>query len=290
MKIVRFKGGLGNQLFQYGLFVSLIENFGEDVYIDLGFYDHFKDYNRVFYIEKAFNLEIRQFHGSPENIKALANNNHFFLARLKLKILGYKKTHYVDFENGYDKNVFRGLDLYLDGYWQSYKYFINYENKLLSKLIFKINIEHENTISLAQRIKLNSNSVSIHVRLGDYLNSNVYTNLLNTNYYTDSLKQTSPLDRKVYVFSDDIKYLSKMDQFSDFELVDTSGLPDHYDMYLMSLCKTNIIANSTYSWWGAFLNRNLDKEVYCPSRWFAKRENYLDDLYPSDWNIIDVKF
>jgi hypothetical protein len=272
------------------LLIALIEEFGEEIFVDLDFFELFPNYSGSFLIEEAFDVSIYPLKGEIEKITSLSNRNYSFTDRIKLKIFGYKKSHYIDLERGYDKNVFRVLDLYLDGYWQSYKYFIKYESKLLSKLIFKINIEHENAISLAQRIKLNSNSVSIHVRLGDYLNSNVYTNLLNTNYYTDSLKQISPLDRKVYVFSDDINYLSKMGQFSDFELVDTSGLPDHYDMYLMSLCKTNIIANSTYSWWSAFLNRNFDKVVYCPSRWFEKRKNNLDDLYPSDWNIIDVEF
>ena len=71
-------------------------------------------------------------------------------------------------------------------------------------------------------------------------------------------------------------------------LVDTTGFPAHYDMYLMSLCKKNIIANSTFSWWAAYLNYHENKEVFCPSDWFNDKQTYTDDLYPPEWKVINI--
>jgi hypothetical protein len=291
MKILRFKGGLGNQLFQYGLLISLIENYDNDVYIDLSAFDLIPRYRGEFSLENSFHVHIKRLQASIKQIDFLSNKNYSRIDRLRLRITGYKKTHYLDRERGFDKNVYNDSPLYLDGYWQSFRYFKDYKNTIIANLVFKINIDDEFILDLARRIKLEKSSVSIHVRRGDYLNDNsIYVDLMNTSYYNDCLNQILDSDRKVFVFSDDINSLTNVALFEGFEFINTNGLPDHYDMYLMSLCKINIIANSTYSWWSAFLNRNTDIKIYCPSRWFAIRESYIKDLYPSDWNIIDVKF
>jgi len=135
-----------------------------------------------------------------------------------------------------------------------------------------------------------SNSVSLHIRRGDYLSKSVEVfEPLNLDYYYSGIEYFNNTIKEphYFVFSDDIEWAkSNFVQSSSYTVVDYNGADKGYeDMRLMSLCKHNIIANSSFSWWGAWLNRNPDKNVLAPKKWFSSKTSNLNsnDLLPSSW-------
>lgn len=173
---------------------------------------------------------------------------------------------------------------YFVGNWQSEKYFINYRNELL-KLLEPKQISDE-TKRFAEEMK-SVNSISLHVRRGDYLQAGC---ALSMDYYDKAIQYIiGKIENPVFfVFSDDLSfckdYLSKFDavdiRYPEIKMLN----PVIEDMYLMSQCKHNIIANSSYSWWGAWLNQNPTKFVVCP-----ELDMWTGDFYPDKWHNIKAK-
>lgn len=172
------------------------------------------------------------------------------------------------------------------GYFQSYKFF---DNVNVAE-IFEIKDEY-----LSYRDKYNlENSVSIHVRRNDYLlHTHIYP-ILSIDYYKRALLELNKRGvfyDKVYVFSDDIEWCK-----SNFNFIKNihfiSGYNDIVDLYMMSECKHNIISNSTFSWWAAYLNKNLDKKIICSDTWFNpchEIKNFVySDLIPEEWIKINI--
>jgi hypothetical protein len=181
------------------------------------------------------------------------------------------------------------LDSYLMGYWQSEKYFINADETIRKDFNFKLPMG-ANNVNLMKEIN-EVNAISLHVRRGDYAN-NVQTTathgLCSIEYYHAAiLHMANQIDApNFFIFSDDIAWVKenlKID-FPHTFVNHNFGLESYNDMRLMSLCKHNIIANSTFSWWGAWLNSNKKKIVIAPKRWFAN-ETIINtqDLIPYDW-------
>lgn len=287
MKIVRFKGGLGNQLFQYGVFLSLKEVFKEGVFVDLFFYDYYKD-ARPFVLQDAFAINLSDCYADRATIASLSSNNYSFFQRLYYKFFNVKFSHIIDKEKGYDNSIYNNKPMYLDGYWQSHKYSQRIKSELIKSLQFNYDKNDVYFNSIRDQIINNKETVSIHVRLGDYINNSVYVDLINTDYYKNVLNEIKTEKKTVYVFSDEIDSVKQIELFSDFVFVDSSKFPTHYDMYLMSICKTNVIANSSYSYWAAYLNNNNDKKIFCPSNWFNNRITNISDMYPEEWVVVDV--
>jgi hypothetical protein len=134
-----------------------------------------------------------------------------------------------------------------------------------------------------------SESVSIHVRRGDYVNNpkvNEYHGSLQSDYYLKAIEviNNKVSDSKFYIFSDDIEWV-RDNMFGDLNAVFVKTTSDEEDMYLMSKCKHNIIANSSFSWWGAYLNSNESKLVVAPVQWFknAEMNEKTLDLVPTNW-------
>ncbi len=175
-------------------------------------------------------------------------------------------------------------NVYLQGYFQSEKYFLEYEKEIRNFLSYS-----ENTIAIREKYKneLEKNTCSIHVRRGDYLKFPEHHPVQNINYYMKAIRQM-PDDSLFLVFSDDISWCKE--NFPDLpeKFIFIEGNKDYEDLLLMSLCNNNIIANSSFSWWAAWLNENKDKQVYAPSKWFgpANSSNNTSDLYCKNWNII----
>lgn len=183
----------------------------------------------------------------------------------------------------------------LYGYFQSYKYFESYKHSIYKLL--KINSKKTELMNRMTTTTTECNNIiSMHFRLGDYKNyQNIYY-ILDEKYYISALHKilslrTNPLIKVLYFCEEDIveeveNIISKLkESFPSvtFEMANPS-LEDWEQMLLMSLCKYNIIANSTFSWWGAYLNTNEDKVVCCPSKWFMPQTNKdISDLYPEDW-------
>jgi hypothetical protein len=120
MKIIRLKGGLGNQLFQYAFFHSLREKYGNEVYVDLGFFVYFSK-SRQYELDLAFKLNLELNQAAKADVLHLANTNYSFAGRILLKVFGYKKTHLCDSEMGYISISSSSSDVYFDGYWHSFK-------------------------------------------------------------------------------------------------------------------------------------------------------------------------
>lgn len=169
-----------------------------------------------------------------------------------------------------------GENIILDGYFQSPKYFQNYEDEIrnlfapteevLSKLFYTADI---------------SERVSLHVRRGDYLQLQTYHRVLDLGYYKNAINFFKGY--KFLIFSDDIEWCKT--QFEGDEFLFVEGTDDIQDLYLMSQCKHHIIANSTFSWWGAYLNKSKSKVVVYPNKWFGPGNAHLStrDLFPNDW-------
>jgi hypothetical protein len=197
----------------------------------------------------------------------------------------YVKEIYFQF----DPKVLKApKDCYLDGYWQSEKYFEETRKELQEDLLLKEPLEGKNK-ELAARMS-SEDSVSIHVRKGDYLSipaNQALFQTLDSSYYLEALEKIckdvpSP---RLYVFSDD-PYWFRSEVKTDLPveyIYGNSGKNSYLDMQLMSLCKHNIIANSSFSWWGAWLNRNGDKKVIAPEKWFRNNVKDSSDLVPKSW-------
>ena len=172
-----------------------------------------------------------------------------------------------------------GTNLVLDGGFQSEKYFENNREKIID--LFKISPELEASIrSSAPNME---NYVSIHVRRGDYVGQEQYHPLTTKEYYQKAV-ETIGLDRTYIVFSDDLSMCYSMLNFIPNALYAQAGA-DWGDLYTMSLCGDNIIANSSFSWWAAYLNPNPNKKVIAPSKWFGPAYDNLNtkDLLPKSW-------
>jgi hypothetical protein len=178
-------------------------------------------------------------------------------------------------------------DCYLTGYWQSEKYFLEVATQMRGDFSFRLPLENQNA-ELAKQIN-QVNAVSLHVRRGDYANNSKTTEkhgLCSLDYYQVAIRYVTErvTPPHFFVFSDDIAWVKnnlKIDfphQYIDFN----HGAESYNDMRLMSMCKHHIIANSSFSWWGAWLNPRKDKIVVAPKHWFANQTD-IQDLLPQGW-------
>lgn len=190
----------------------------------------------------------------------------------------------------YDDNLF-----ILQGYFQSYKYFEN-EFQEISKMIgFE---EQKNNLILDTRIANSKNSISMHFRLGDYKYKQEYHPLMSVNYYKQSLQyiinnnKDENRENDVFYFCEEedvdtvVSIIEELKDLScTFFRISNVSIPDWEQLLIMSLCKHNIIANSTFSLWGAYLNTNKDKIVCYPSLWFGNGIGHCDtnDMFPETW-------
>lgn len=176
-------------------------------------------------------------------------------------------------------------NLYLNGYFQSEKYFKNYEKKI--RELFSFPDVYINSLKERYSDLISQNTCSIHVRRGDYLNSPNHHPTQSMNYYLKAVRQM-PKDSVFLIFSDDIQWCKE--NFPDipekFKFIE--GNADHEDLALQTLCNNNIICNSTFSWWGAWLNNNPSKIVIAPSKWFGSAYSHYNtkDLIPENWTLI----
>lgn len=175
-------------------------------------------------------------------------------------------------------------DVKLYGYFQSEKYFKHIRSEIL--FLFNLNQEIKEKISQKYSHISNEDSCSLHVRRGDYLGLSNFHPQQSIEYYTEATKVIGQ-DKLFVIFSDDIEWCKQnFDFLANKEFI--SGNEDYEDMFLMSSCQNNIITNSTFSWWGAWLNKNSNKKVVAPKKWFGPSNLHLDtkDLYCDEWAII----
>jgi hypothetical protein len=184
-------------------------------------------------------------------------------------------NEYVEKSFTFDFDVFNINDnTSIEGYYQSYKYFEEYKNEIKKDFTFKSEVYSKCFDIISQY----NNSVSVHIRRGDYVNHPNYL-VVTPEYIQSALNQFNDKEYTFLIFSDDIEWCKQV--FPD-EVIFIEGNNQYEDLCLMSLCDHNIIANSTFSWWGAFLNQNPNKKVIAPKNWYTESKP-LYDLYPSKW-------
>ena len=294
MIILRLRGGLGNQLFQYAAGKALASKHNTSLKLDL--YSHSIHQYRKFELD---NFKVQYELATKEEIQSFVGR--FKLQRLCNKLYDYafSKKAYAQPHYHFDEQ-FHQLpeDIYISGYWQSERYFKQIEKEIRTDFQLSSAPNKQNQQLIEEISKVNA--VGLHVRMGDYLSKEKYKSFfggLDMSYYKNAIecineKVSTPV---FYIFSDNIEWCKKeFDYLQNAVFVDSnSGDQSYMDLMLMSKCKHNIIANSTFSWWGAWLNEHPKKIVIAPKKWFQadynKKSVYKSsfyntkDLIPENW-------
>jgi len=285
MIFVKIYGGLGNQLFQYAAARSLAYSRGDEVVIDSRWYlVKYRGITSRDYILPQFSISSRKAKGLEIGMTFLHSLR--FSSLLSIPWLGVRHFKEKNFDFDPDFFTIKGK-VYIDGYWQSYRYFEQIRDILLDE-ITPVNVFDVTYDSVYKEI-LSSNSVSVHIRRGDYVSNKAAANfhgLCPESYYINAIEKINSLVNNAffYIFTDDVDWVS-----SNMKLPDTHcfvSKKDYsnpvFELFLMSNCKHNIIANSSFSWWGAWLNKHPEKNVIAPVNWFKSGQETLD-LIPSEW-------
>lgn len=283
MKVIaRITGGLGNQLFQYAMGRSMAAQHNARLLLDLSHYGTAGTHTPRGFELGAFNTRFDVATGSdlapfrPSYTKRM-------LARTGL-LPGPRIVHQAGF--GVDPAILDARPpVYLDGTWQSERYFAMCSGALRSELTLKDPLSGE-AAALATNLR-SQPSVSVHVRRGDYAHdpkTRDYHGLLGTAYYTAAMQwmlERVP-DAHFFVFSDEPRWAHEHLQASTpMTVLPVRSGPE--DLLLMAQCRHHIIANSSFSWWGAWLNPSERKLVVAPQRWFADATINTNDLIPGSW-------
>ena len=232
---------------------------------------------------------------STEEVYECADVSESFGARFRRTVFGAKKhlatVVFEEKDRNFDASVFGKDDIYFKGLWQSWKYFDSIEDEVRKNFEFKRPLSQMNAAvadAMAQ-----SESVSIHVRRGDRLEKKLWEeqgSICTPDYYNwaiANIRQQLGEEVHFFVFSDDIAWARENLKVDNVTFIDWNKGPDSaVDMHLMSLCKHNIIANSSFSWWAAYLNKNPDKIVIAPARWY--RSVPTPDILPPYWTQIPI--
>ena len=302
--IVRMQGGIGNQLFQYAFYLNLISK-RKNVYLD---FSHFSKYSkRPLKIFEAFEFECPL---APSNIvnQYLQLRYPRFIYRLfnrplrlisNYQIMNSNNIKYIFKENdNLHPEAYKYIRYgYLDGYWQSEIYFDNIIQNIPSIFKFKT-VNNISVLQMKTRILNSNNNTSLHWRRGDYVgHKNSGINL--ESYFENSLKYmiSKKNIKDVFVFTEDPKWVKqKLENYClniNFVHVseELSNHEDYHELFLMTLCKNNIISNSSFSWWGAYLNRYDQKMVIAPDKWTLSGDFIFRDSLrtPNDWIKVSTK-
>lgn len=287
MIVVKLIGGLGNQLFQYAIAKKLAIQFNTEVVLDTMPFEKYKLHK---YSLEHFNFNKHIATISDLSLLGLEQGNiiqkNYY--RILRKII--KPVIISEKQFNFDNDIFLKAKkhTYLDGYWQTEKYFSDIRSILLADLIIKKPLENKN-LEIANQINA-VNSVSLHIRRADYVSNTDTLNIhgvCGLDYYFKAIEHISKEVEKpvLFIFSDDMQWVKENLQTSlDTVYVDHNNADTNYeDLRLMSFCKNNIIANSSFSWWGAWLNNHDDKIVIAPKKWFSTNERNYSDVIPSKW-------
>jgi len=307
MIIVKICGGLGNQMFQYACAFALSERLKTGLALDV---DDFKGDNlRKFALGEwqiSENQKLISTHwDSRWNSVFLAPNCFFsnqipwpkclfnFILHLFLRLRYWNWKIIVEKQSGHYQNMFQLRDkkkrILLSGYWQSEQYFIDIEKCILDIFTPSQNLSHED-LTLASTMSKNPASVSVHIRCGDYLD-NFHTwkthYVCTPAYYKNAFhlmkEKLFPKNPHFHIFSDDPEWVKTNIEIPYPHTVVSNGKRiESHEISLMSKCHHHIIANSSFSWWGAWLNRDKKKIVITPPRWF-NNSNPTPDLIPKSW-------
>lgn len=242
-------GRLGNQMFQYAALKGIAAKHNYEWCIPPSnfknpYYDH-----QLFEI---FNLDsLKNIQYLPEDYPLVAEEGFYF----DLELFNYCPNN-----------------INLGGFFQTPKYFHHIENEIKNDFTFKNQIQ----ILCEKIMNRLGNCISIHIRRTDYVAEN---NALSINYYSKALEYFE--NTKVIIFTDDMKWCKEQELFQSNRFFISPFQNNAVDLCLMTLCSGHIIANSSFSWWGAWLANS--KTIVSPSKWFLKEEKNTKDIIPEDW-------
>lgn len=284
-------GGLGNQMFQYavGRRVSLLRN------TNLKMDESFLNDEKLNHTPRKFALDIFseeiEIVTDAELIKFTSIQKSKFKRDVQSKFpFAFPYLTITEPTHNFNESILSSPEnSHLIGFWQTEKYFLPIQDTIRKDFTFKKPLEGLNK-NLADKM-FSCNSVSIHVRRGDYINNpttNLFHGICSPEYYYAGLDliKKKVNDIHLFVFSDDMEWVKASMKFDiPVTYIDNNvGNNSYIDMQLMSLCKHNIIANSSFSWWGAWLNNNPGKILVAPKLWFSDTSINVSDVIPEGWN------
>lgn len=266
MIIIRLRSGLGNQMFQYAFFKQMQFWHGEEnVKLDIDTYGWHNHNGRE--IDKIFTLDFYGDTATKKQSLHLADVSYSLPSRILRKIRGAKHKKYL-FWKEMQLEDYKNLsgDIYLEGFWNEEKYFYDVQSEIRKIYTFP-DLKNNYQLEILDKIQT-TESVGIHIRRGDYVKYPDKFPMCTPNYYKKALEiiKQKYKDVSIFIFSDDLNWCkSELSFINNVTFVENKVNTEAFvDMLLMSRCKHNIIANSTFSWWGAWLNNNPDKVVIYP--------------------------
>lgn len=283
---IRFMGGLGNQMFQYAYYKSL-EKQGMDVYANLNWY---KDHAVPFELSKVFpKATVRQDKKIFEYLSRW-NQKVKKVFNIFAEKVAHKELFYVEEKEDavFDKRALAVKNGTFNGYWQTDKYFENIKEEI--RQIYTPEAADKGIKHWMKQLKQSDNAVSVHIRRGDYLNtSDMYGNICTLDYYKRAMKEIAQeIDQPVYyIFSNDDAWVREQFEGENIVFISQKEFESYenwYDLLLMSCCRGNIIANSSFSWWAAWLNAHKDKIVIAPDKWLNGSDTR--DIWCKGWKKI----
>jgi hypothetical protein len=279
MLAVKVYGGLAGQMLQYAVGKSVAAKNNVELFLDLSWYKQNVnlEHPREFRLDKL-----------KTNFKTTDLTSPLWRMRLTERKLFRPFKHQLVVEKDFsqfDPAVLNTpKDAVLDGYWNSYKYFEDIKDELSEHFVPKDSPDKSNNHYFNEIA--GCNSISVHFRRGDYANTSFH-GIMTHAYYETAIRMACEnlSDPRLYIFSDDLAWVTNNFDFKvpytvmDFNLNEKNL----WDMRLMSACKINIIANSGFSWWGAYLNENYGKIVFAPKIWIAEQSRPMTDFIPDTW-------
>ncbi len=316
MVIIQLAGGLGNQMFQYALYLQF-QNLHKEVKIDdvAGFVEDEKRDPSL----SAFGITYQK--ADPKEIEEMLDASLLFWHRVRRKLFGRKRKSYFEADKRFKPEIFTWDDIYLEGYWQTEKYFEAVANQV--RAAFDVDrllmVQQAEDMAKAGRTKLQTKvqtylrqitqtqSVSLHIRRGDYLtpeNQALFGGICTEAYYKEAvrlMREQYPGCR-FFLFTNDKEWAKERfaddkggrttetaladGEPADVIVVDLPEGSDHEEFALMSKCKHHILANSSFSWWASYLNQNPGKTVLAPPKWLNGWD--CQDFYREDMRKVSV--
>ncbi len=292
MIIARISNGLGNQLFQYSLGRHLAIKNNADLKLDISAFQYdFREYMLNFFNIAGETSTQKDYHaiGLPDMEK------QSYFSRLRRKIFRnqeknspiYRRSIILEPQFQFCEDILKAKNnCYLSGNWQSEKYFLDIADTIKKDLTLK----NEPSQLFKQWTKKidNCQSVSLHIRRGDYISSqkvNQFHGTCNLEYYQKAIDLIAEIIKnpKFFISSDDIAWARNNLKINyPVYFISDKNIPDYEELIIMSNCRHNIIANSSFSWWGAWLNGSPNKIVIAPQKWFNAPTD-TTDLLPDSW-------
>lgn len=298
MIYVKLMGGLGNQMFQYAIGRKLAVLHDTTLVLDTSFLES-KQLNCT---ARKYELNQLSIVASTATTQEICFSQYSEIGGVGLWLAKLKKRLGIELdipnlikERGfpYNENILSVKDnCYLHGYWQSEKYFLDIREQLVSEFQPNAPLSGKNKLVADQMI--GCEAVSVHIRRGDYLSDSKTAEVhghCSIDYYQHAFDiiKDSVVNPHFYFFSDDIDWVKNNFKINgDATYIDHNSDCGYEDIRLMSMCRHHIVANSSFSWWGAWLGKNPEKIVLAPGKWFKTNDLDTRDLLPVNWRSLDV--